>query len=148
MCATTAARNEREFAVITADDIKNLARITKRPVMENKRGLLLNSPMCRHRTTAITLWHIIAKAHQVLVAVRPVIFHFDPKFEMHWFAELFSNFRFYFLLTQALLVLIFLHSQRWVLMTLTVLLAIPNGWYVMPYLTPFVLSSSVAAGNP
>ena len=63
----------------------------------------------------------------------------------NWFAELFSHFRFYFLLTQALLVLIFLHSGRHVLMATTILLAIPNAWYVMPYLTPLVMSQSAAA---
>lgn len=57
---------------------------------------------------------------------------------IHWFAELFSHFRFYFLLAQALLALIFLHSRRWTLMAATIVLAIPNAWYVMPYLTPFV----------
>jgi len=64
---------------------------------------------------------------------------------VHWFAELFSNFRFYYLLTQALLVLIFLHSERRLLMAATLLLAIPNAWYVVPYLTPLVLDTSVAA---
>ncbi len=63
----------------------------------------------------------------------------------HWFAELFSHFRFYFLLTQALLVLIFLHSGRWVLMAVTLMLAVPNAWYVVPYLTPLVMNQSVAA---
>ncbi|NND36040.1 MAG: hypothetical protein HKN81_02795, partial [Gammaproteobacteria bacterium] len=63
----------------------------------------------------------------------------------HWFAELFSHFRFYFLLAQALLVLIFLHSGRWVLMAVTLMLAVPNAWYVVPYLTPLVMNQSVAA---
>lgn len=63
----------------------------------------------------------------------------------NWFAELFSHFRFYFLLMQALLVLIFLHSGRWVLMAVTLLLAVPNAWYVVPYLTPLVMKRSVAA---
>jgi len=64
---------------------------------------------------------------------------------LHWFAELFSHFRFYYLLVQALLVLIFLHSERHFLMVSTLLLAIPNAWYVVPYLTPLVLDTSAAA---
>jgi endonuclease/exonuclease/phosphatase (EEP) superfamily protein YafD len=64
---------------------------------------------------------------------------------VNWFAELFSHFRFYYLLAQALLVLIFMHSGRRVLMTCTLLLAIPNAWYVVPYLMPLALESSVAA---
>lgn len=64
---------------------------------------------------------------------------------MHWFAELFSHFRFYFLLTQALLLLIFLHSERWGLLAATLVLTIPNAWYVMPYLTPLLFGPSVAA---
>lgn len=65
----------------------------------------------------------------------------------HWFAELFSHFRFYFLLTQALLVLIFLHSGRRMLLAATLLMAIPNAWYVVPYLTPLVMNPSVAGGQ-
>ncbi len=66
---------------------------------------------------------------------------------MHWFAELFSHFRFYFLLTQALLLLIFLHSERWFLLAATLVLAIPNAWYVTPYLTPFLLGPSIVAAG-
>jgi len=65
----------------------------------------------------------------------------------HWFAELFSHFRFYFLLFQAVLALIFLHSQRWLLMTATLILAIPNAWYVGPYLTPLLLRAPVAVAD-
>lgn len=64
--------------------------------------------------------------------------------ELHWFAELFSHFRFYFLLLQAILALIFLHSQRRLLMASTLLLAIPNAWSVAPYLTPLPFSGPVA----
>lgn len=65
----------------------------------------------------------------------------------HWFADLFSHFRFYYLLIQALLVLIFLHSQRRALLALTLLLAIPNAWYVVPYLTPLVSGPSATAAQ-
>lgn len=63
----------------------------------------------------------------------------------HWFAELFSHFRFYYLLTQALLMLVFLHSARWALMVATIVLAIPNAWYVVPYLTPLAFAQPIAA---
>ena len=76
------------------------------------------------------------------VSLATVISFLSP---VHWFAELFSNFRFYYLLVQALLVLIFLHSERRLLMVSTLLLAIPNAWYVVPYLTPLILDTSVAA---
>ena len=66
---------------------------------------------------------------------------------VHWFAELFSHFRFYFLLSQALLVLIFMHSGRWMLMCATLLLSIPNAWYVVPYLTPLAFQQTAAAAQ-
>ena len=78
----------------------------------------------------------------VAVSLATVLALFSP---VYWFAELFSHFRFYYLLAQALLVLIFLHSERHVLMACTLLLAIPNAWYVVPYLTPLVLESSATA---
>lgn len=65
--------------------------------------------------------------------------------QVHWFAELFSHFRFYYLLAQALLVLIFLHSERWALMLATLVLTIPNAWYVTPYLTPLAFGEPAAA---
>jgi len=78
----------------------------------------------------------------IAVSVATVMALLSP---VHWFAELFSHFRFYYLLAQALLVLIFLHSERHVLMVCTLLLAVPNAWYVVPYLTPLVFKSSSAA---
>lgn len=62
----------------------------------------------------------------------------------HWMAELFSHFRMYYLLALALLALIFLHRQRRVLLTLTLLLAVPNAVSVVPYLTPLIVGKSMA----
>jgi endonuclease/exonuclease/phosphatase (EEP) superfamily protein YafD len=53
-----------------------------------------------------------------------------------WIAELFTHFRPYYLLIQALLMLIFLHGGRRLLMVMTILLAMPNAWVVGPYLIP------------
>lgn len=55
-----------------------------------------------------------------------------------WFAELFSHFRLYYLLAQALLLLVFMHRHHPVMLTLTLLLAVPNAWSVGPYLLPLV----------
>ncbi|MFQ5636004.1 MAG: endonuclease/exonuclease/phosphatase family protein [Gammaproteobacteria bacterium] len=66
---------------------------------------------------------------------------------VHWFAELFSHFRFYFLLVQALLVLVFLHSERRSLMVATLLLSIPNAWVVVPYLAPLAVRPSTAVAD-
>ncbi len=54
----------------------------------------------------------------------------------HWFAELFSHYRFYYLLAQAMLFMVFLNTHRRAWFLLTVLLAMPNAWYVGPYLLP------------
>jgi endonuclease/exonuclease/phosphatase (EEP) superfamily protein YafD len=66
---------------------------------------------------------------------------------VHWFAELFTHFRFYFLLAQAVLALIFLHSRRRALLLATLALAVPNAWYVVPYLTPLALGTTASAGD-
>ena len=62
----------------------------------------------------------------------------------HWVAELFSHFRIYYLLALALLALIFLHTRHRLLLTLTLLLAVPNAFYVVPYLTPLIVGKSLA----
>jgi endonuclease/exonuclease/phosphatase (EEP) superfamily protein YafD len=54
--------------------------------------------------------------------------------EQFWVAELFSHFRLYYLLIQALLVLIFLSSGHHKLMAMTLFMALPNAWVVGPYL--------------
>ena len=52
---------------------------------------------------------------------------------IHWVAELFSHFRLYYLISLTLLVLTFLHTKHYVLLTLALLLLVPNAWYVGPY---------------
>jgi endonuclease/exonuclease/phosphatase (EEP) superfamily protein YafD len=65
----------------------------------------------------------------------------------YWVAELFSHFRLYYLLIQALLVLTFLHGRRPVALVLTVLLALPNAWYVGPYLSPMAAYRAFVSGD-
>ncbi len=67
--------------------------------------------------------------------------------EQFWVAELFTHFRLYYLLIQALLVLIFLYTGRRVLMILSILFAIPNAWVVGPYLTPAITSIATLGGK-
>ncbi len=66
----------------------------------------------------------------------------------HWIPELFSHFRLYYLLAQALLVIVFLNTRRFAWLTAILLLAIPNAWSVGPYLLPLarnaLFSNSVA----
>ena len=62
-----------------------------------------------------------------------------------WFAELFSHFRLYYLLIQALLVLTFLHSRNHIALIATLLLAAPNAWYVGPYLPALIAHPTEAA---
>jgi len=50
--------------------------------------------------------------------------------EQFWVAELFTHFRLYYLLIQALLLLIFLHGGHRTFMVMTLLLAVPNAWVV------------------
>ena len=64
-----------------------------------------------------------------------------------WFAELFSHFRLYYLLAQAVLLLVFMHRRHPVMLTLTILLAVPNAWSVGPYLLPLVSGSSQPAAS-
>ena len=56
----------------------------------------------------------------------------------HWLAELFSHFRLYYLLAQAVLIMVFLNTRRYLWLALTILLAVPNAWYVAPYLLPLL----------
>ncbi len=56
----------------------------------------------------------------------------------HWFAELFSHFRLYYLLAQAVLIMVFLNTRRYLWLAVTILLALPNAWYVAPYLLPLL----------
>ena len=59
-CASTATCNEREFAVVPAYYIEQLAGVAKRPMMEYVRGLLLNAPVCRHCLCVIPSGRLIA----------------------------------------------------------------------------------------
>ena len=64
-----------------------------------------------------------------------------------WVAELFSHYRLYYLLAQAVLAMVFLNTQRSQWLVATLLLAIPNAWYVMPYLLPLVSGSTLQAAQ-
>ena len=66
----------------------------------------------------------------------------------HWFAELFSHFRLYYLLAQAVLIMVFLNTRRYLWLVATVLLALPNAWYVMPYLLPLLPGQATALAAP
>lgn len=56
--------------------------------------------------------------------------------DWNWFADLFTHFRLYYLLAQGLLVIVFLNTRRYLWLAVTLLLALPNAWYVGPYLVP------------
>ena len=64
-----------------------------------------------------------------------------------WVAELFSHYRLYYLLAQAVLALVFLNTQRSLWLIVTLLLAIPNAWYVVPYLLPVVSGSTLQTAS-
>ncbi len=69
----------------------------------------------------------------------------------HWIAELFTHFRLYYLLAQALLVMVFLNTRRFAWLAAILLLVIPNAWYVGPYLLPLAkntLASSDVSPAP
>lgn len=95
------------------------------------------TPSDEHR-----FFHVMIRLALVAVSLGTVLALFSRQ---HWFAELFSNFRLYYLLAQAVLALIFLHTRHRVLLTLTVLLSMPNALSVVPYLTPLIVGRSVAA---
>lgn len=80
-------------------------------------------------------YHILIRVVFVAVTAASLIALVGRQF---WVAELFTHFRLYYLLVQALLVLIFLHSGHRVLMLLTIIFVVPNIWAVMPYVTPIV----------
>ena len=92
------------------------------------------TPSDEHR-----FFHVMIRLALVAVSLGTVLALFSRQ---HWFAELFSHFRLYYLLAQAVLALIFLHTRHRVLLTLTVLLSMPNALSVVPYLTPLVVGRS------
>jgi endonuclease/exonuclease/phosphatase (EEP) superfamily protein YafD len=87
-------------------------------------------------------FHVVIRLALIAVSLGSVLALFSYQF---WAAELFSHFRLYYLLVQALLALIFLHTRHRFLLALTLVLAVPNAFYVVPYLTPLVVGQSVAA---
>jgi len=87
-------------------------------------------------------YHVLIRVVFLVVTAASLISLLGEKF---WLAELFTHFRLYYLLIQALLVLIFLHSGRRMLMVLTILFAVPNAWVVGPYLTPVLAGKSATA---
>jgi len=95
------------------------------------------TPSDEHR-----FFHVMIRVALVAVSLGTVLALFSHQ---HWVAELFSHFRLYYLLAQALLMLIFLHTRHRVLLALTLLLSIPNALSVVPYLTPLVVGRSAAA---
>ncbi len=64
-----------------------------------------------------------------------------------WFAELFSHYRLYYVLAQALLVIVFLNTRRWGWLALTLALAVPNLNYVAPYVVPLFATNTAQAAN-
>jgi len=87
-------------------------------------------------------YHVLIRVVFLVVTAASLISLLGEKF---WLAELFTHFRLYYLLIQALLVLIFLHSGRRMLMAMTILFAVPNAWVVGPYLTPVLAGKSATA---
>ena len=87
-------------------------------------------------------YHVLIRVVFVTVTAGSVLALFG---EQIWLAELFTHFRLYYLLIQALLVLIYLHTGHRVLMVLTILFAMPNAWVVGPYLTPVMVGKSASA---
>lgn len=65
--------------------------------------------------------------------------------EWHWFAELFTHFRLYYLLAQGLLIIVFLNTRRYAWLVATVMLAVPNAWYVGPYIAPLLVGARMDA---
>lgn len=61
-----------------------------------------------------------------------------------WVAELFSHFRLYYLLALILLALTFLWTSHRYLLALSLILALPNAWYVWPYLSPLPAAAQAA----
>jgi len=62
----------------------------------------------------------------------------------HWFFELFTHFRPYYLLPQVALVLVLLSWRQRSALTLTLVLAASNLWFVGPYVAPLLVQESAA----
>jgi endonuclease/exonuclease/phosphatase (EEP) superfamily protein YafD len=89
-------------------------------------------------------YRVLIRATFVVVSGATIVALFSSA---HWVAELFSHFRVYLLIAQALLMLIFLYSEHRIMLAVTMMLALPNAWYVAPYLTPFVTPPAVATAS-
>jgi endonuclease/exonuclease/phosphatase (EEP) superfamily protein YafD len=61
-----------------------------------------------------------------------------------WFAELFSHFRLQYVVASLVLALMFLLLRRHRLALIALALAVPNLWYVAPYVFPVLVPASVA----
>ncbi len=86
-------------------------------------------------------FHVLIRAVFAVTAVATLIAMFGS---LAWQAELFTHFRPYYLLIQASLMLVFMHSGRRALCVATLLLAVPNAWIVGPYLVPTIGGGSAA----
>ncbi len=87
-------------------------------------------------------YHVLIRVVFVAVTVASLIALFGEQF---WVAELFTHYRLYYLLAQALLALIFLYSRRPLLLALAVLCAVPNALIVGPYLMPLFGGKNASA---
>lgn len=86
-------------------------------------------------------YHVVIRMVLLGAAFGSVMALFSRHF---WFAELFSHFRLYYLLALVLLALTFLWTGHRYLLLLSILLALPNAWYVGPYLSPLMTRMQAA----
>lgn len=80
-------------------------------------------------------YHVLIRVTLSGAAAGTVVALFSRWF---WIAELFSHFRVYYLLALILLALTFFWTSHRYLLMLSIALAIPNAWYVWPYLSPVI----------
>ena len=90
-------------------------------------------------------YHILIRVVLIGAAVGTVIALFSRSI---WLAELFSHFRLYYLLALLLLALTFLWTNHPYLLVLSLALALPNAWYVVPYLSPLAKTAEAAVVRP
>ena len=57
-------------------------------MVQYESSLLLHAPLRRHRRSATWLRRLITKTQEVLLIVGPVVFNFDPEFNVYGAAEL------------------------------------------------------------
>lgn len=90
----------------------------------------------QRRFSRAMLWSVCAA-----VTAATVVASFSRNW---WVAELFSHFRLYYLLAQAMLIMVFLNTRRFAWLVVTVALVLPNAWYVGPYLLPMLPAAFTA----